>query len=249
MAYNIYHPLTGKAFWLVSEYAEDNPYHGPKRPNPTNRKYLVVHGTEGNTAGDLAVLRGKTASKVSVKYLIADPQDGNYRKDGKLIIWRLLPHDVIGWSVGSTNGEFGYVENSNSDSIEISNRGYGHGDFWEEEQVQAVEALIAFEERRLNQNATTFGHREIAPDRKSDPNKMFPLERVKAFTRKLSKGKYPATVTKNGLLLRESNTVTATVIVKMPLGATVGVLIKGKWRSKVEYRGFVGYCRTAYLKF
>jgi N-acetyl-anhydromuramyl-L-alanine amidase AmpD len=185
----IKHPKSGREFFVSEDYKTDNHFHGITRPDPKRRKYLVVHHTAGNTAGDLAVLRGKTGIEVSVKYLVADPQDGKYR-DGKkrLIIYKLLRNDVIGWSVGATSGPYGYVTNANSDSIEVSNRGDGKDPF-EPEQIEAVEALVAYEERRLGQELTVFAHKEIAPRRKYDTHKSFPLARIKAWALKLRKGR------------------------------------------------------------
>lgn len=172
------HPKTEQAFLLVTNYAFDNPYHGTRR-TARSIKAIVVHHTAGSTAGDLSILRGRTTRKVSVKYLVADPSDGNYRDSaGRLIIWQLLAHDVIGWSIGETTGTYGWVENANSDSIEISNLGTG-SDAFERDQIEAVEALIAFEEDRCGRELAVFGHREVSPGRKIDPYKSFPLVEVK----------------------------------------------------------------------
>lgn len=185
----IKHPKTKREFFVCEDYKTSNPHHGIHRANPKARKYLVVHHTGGNMSGDLAVLRGKTRIKVSVKYLVSDALDGKYR-DGKkrLIIYKLLRDDVIGWSVGDTSGKYGYVTNMNSDSIEVSNMGNGRDPF-EKEQVEAVEAIVAYEERRLGQDLTVFAHKEIAPRRKYDTHKSFPLLRIKEWARKLRKGR------------------------------------------------------------
>jgi len=174
-------PVSGKEFWLETKYMLDNKYHSGKRTNPKARKYMVVHHTAGNTPGDLSVLRGQAGVRVSVKYLVPDPQDGNYLDDkGRLIIYQLLAHDVVGWSIGASTGEYAYVTNSTSDSIEVSNLGNGK-DTFERSQVEAVKAIIALEEHRLSQELRIFAHFETAPGRKVDPYRAFPLQEVKNF--------------------------------------------------------------------
>lgn len=190
----IRHPRTGREFLLNRQHMLDNPYHGARRRDPKTRRFIVVHHTAGNTAGDLSVLRGKAKRQVSVKYLVADPADGNYRDDkGRLIVYQLLKDDVIGWSVGKTTGKYDHVTNANSDSIEISNRGDGK-DVFETQQLEAVEALVAFEESRLGQNLDVLSHADIAPGRKNDPHKSFDLARVKAWAKAVLKGVLPRKV-------------------------------------------------------
>jgi len=175
------HPKTGSEFWLDREYEYSNVYNGGRRMDPKQRVAIVVHHTAGSTAGDLRVLSGYTAAHVSVKYLVADPSDGDYRdKDGRLTIWQLLPDDIIGWSIGNSTGEWSHIRNWNSDSIEISNLGNG-ADVFEEDQREAVETLIAYEENRLGQELLVLGHRETSPGRKPDPHRDFRLDEVKDF--------------------------------------------------------------------
>lgn len=250
------HPQTGREFFVVTEYINDNKYHGVKRANPKTRKYLVAHHTAGSTAGDLAVLRGKTSIKVSVKYLIADPQDGDYKDSkGRLYIYMLLPHDVIGWSVGKTNGTYAYVNNSNSDSIEVSNRGNGN-DTFEGIQVEAFEAIVAYEERRLEQDVTVFAHKEIAPARKNDTHKSFPLARVKAWAKKVARGVFPYKRIKvvcnpntAVTMWKTSDTEDGRARHGIKNGTIVTLLKKGVNMSKVSYDGSTGYIFNRYLDF
>ena len=196
----IKHPKTGQEFLLDTQYAGDNPFHGAVRSSAKARKYIVVHHTAGNTAGDLLVLRGRSGVHVSVKYLVSDPGDGAYRDSNKrLVIWQLLNDEVIGWSIGATTGTYGYVENANSDSIEISNLGTGK-DVFEAEQVAAVEALIAYEEKRVGAEVSVFGHREVAPGRKVDPHTDFPLDKVQDFAAWVHPGTEDDMAAKNHLI-------------------------------------------------
>lgn len=184
----IRHPRTGRLFVIDRSFIGDNTYHGVTRAKPTSRRYIVVHHTAGSTAGDLRVLRGKTDREVSVKFLVPDPEDGHRDSEGRLRLYQLLRDDVIGWSIGATTGPNGEVENTNSDSIEVSNRGDGSDEF-EAEQTEAVEALIAWEERRLDQDLSVFGHRQVAPGRKVDPHPGFDLGRVQGFSRFARRGR------------------------------------------------------------
>src|SRR5512133_1371372 len=167
--YVIANPRTGTEFFIDTTYAWDTAYHSGKRRDPKSRKYIVVHHTAGSTAGDLKVLRGDTGIRASVKYLVPDPQEGDFTDGaGRFVIYELLPNDVIGWSIGTSTGTYAYVTNANSDSIEVSNRGDGSDPF-EAVQVEAVEALIAYEEHRLSQELEVFAHYQTSPGRKVDP--------------------------------------------------------------------------------
>lgn len=187
----ITHPETLQRFWLDTGYVNDNKYHGGRRSNPRDRRTIVVHHTAGSTPGDLAVLRGKTATRVSVKHLVPDYGDASYTHDGMPIIYQLLPDDMIGWSIGTSTGKYAYVTNSNSDSIEVSNLGTGKDPF-EKMQILAVEALIAYEERRLDQDLLVLGHRQTSPGRKPDPHVDFPLSEVVKFADWVKEGDVPS---------------------------------------------------------
>lgn len=188
MSHIIKNPGTGREFVVDTSFVAENRFHSGRRSVPANRKHIVVHHTAGNTPGDLAVLRGATGRRVSVKYLVPDTQDGSYLDPhGRLRIFQLLPDDVIGWSIGNSTGALAHVTNATSDSIEVSNLGTGADEF-ENLQVEAVEALIAFEEARLDQELNVYAHFETSPGRKVDPYKTFPLQRIKAFAAAIVRG-------------------------------------------------------------
>ncbi|KND59366.1 N-acetylmuramoyl-L-alanine amidase [Candidatus Burkholderia verschuerenii] len=138
-------------------------------------RFLVMHYTEIDEAGSLAVLTG---DKVSVHYVVPErPQI----RDGEPIVFQLVPEDKRAWHAGQSYWQGATELNASSIGIENVNLGpIGplSDDKWQPYPPQQVDALIKLSRdivARYNIPPTrVVGHSDIAPQRKIDPGPLFP---------------------------------------------------------------------------
>ena len=132
------------------------------RPPGVEPDLLVLHGTVGSDAGDLAWL-SNAESKVSYHYLI--------QRDGT--VYRLVPEARKAWHAGVSSWEGRDNCNAYSIGIGLSNLGpKGSQEFepFTREQYKAAGWLCAdIMERYGIPFERVVGHQHISPGRKTDP--------------------------------------------------------------------------------
>jgi N-acetylmuramoyl-L-alanine amidase len=138
-------------------------------------RFLVMHYTEIDEAGSLAVLTG---DKVSVHYVVPEtPKIQN----GEPVVFQLVPEEQRAWHAGQSYWQGATELNASSIGIENVNLGpIGplSDDKWQPYPPAQVDALI-----KLSRDIVTryhipptrvVGHSDIAPQRKIDPGPLFP---------------------------------------------------------------------------
>jgi N-acetylmuramoyl-L-alanine amidase len=138
-------------------------------------RFLVMHYTEIDEAGSLAVLTG---DKVSVHYVV--PETPAIR-DGEPIVFQLVPEDKRAWHAGQSYWQGATELNASSIGIENVNLGpIGplSDDRWQAYPPQQIDALIKLSRdivaRYHIPPTRVVGHSDIAPQRKIDPGPAFP---------------------------------------------------------------------------
>jgi N-acetylmuramoyl-L-alanine amidase len=139
-------------------------------PNYDVRKprLIVIHHTEMQSAQSaLKVLQTRNdKGQVSAHYLIAD--------NGK--IFQLVDDKNRAWHAGAGSWQGITDINSISIGIELDNDGV---EPFDEAQIQALIKLLDDLCTRLKISRTAIiGHADLAPTRKSDPNRLFPWQRL-----------------------------------------------------------------------
>lgn len=159
------------------EYQLDRRY--PAQAAYPRVKMVVIHYTAENFERSLSVLRG---SEVSAHYLLpAAPPE----RQGKPVIWQLVPEDKLAWHAGVSFWRGSSRLNDISVGIELENRGFtlhnGERRFYpfEADQIAALEKLLPDIIARYQiapQNIVA--HSDIAPQRKTDPGPLFPWKQL-----------------------------------------------------------------------
>jgi N-acetylmuramoyl-L-alanine amidase len=139
-------------------------------PNYDVRKprLIVIHHTEMlNVESALKVLQTRNDNgQVSAHYLIAD--------NGK--IFQLVDDKNRAWHAGAGSWQGITDINSISIGIELDNDGV---EPFDEAQIQALIKLLDDLCTRLKISRTAIiGHADLAPTRKTDPNRLFPWQRL-----------------------------------------------------------------------
>ncbi|CDY75631.1 N-acetylmuramoyl-L-alanine amidase [Caballeronia glathei] len=138
-------------------------------------RFLVVHYTEIDEAGSLAVLTG---GGVSAHYVVPDAP---HTEGGEPVVYQLVPEEQRAWHAGVS--EWQGTTELNAASIGIENVNLGpvdtpQGRTWQPYPPAQVDALV-----RLAKDIVTryripptrvVGHSDIAPQRKIDPGPLFP---------------------------------------------------------------------------
>ncbi len=124
-----------------------------------------------------------TQAKVSAHYLI--PKIPKI-KNGKPVIFNLVPENKIAWHTGLSNWNGKLNLNDSSVGIEIVNKGFTEDmlcnkvwNSFNEQQISAIINLSKDIRKRYNitpDNVLT--HSDIAPLRMYDPGKLFPCKRL-----------------------------------------------------------------------
>ncbi|WMY96343.1 MAG: N-acetylmuramoyl-L-alanine amidase [Arsenophonus sp.] len=146
-------------------------------------KFLIFHYTVLNDARSLALL---TQSQVSAHYLI--PKYFKI-KNGKPVIFNLVPENKQAWHAGLSNWNGKLNINYASIGIEVVNKGFTENLFgskiwypFTEKQISAIIFLSKDIIRKYNITPdNVLAHSDIAPLRKYDPGKLFPWKRLAAF--------------------------------------------------------------------
>jgi N-acetylmuramoyl-L-alanine amidase len=138
-------------------------------------RFLVMHYTEIDEAGSLAVLTG---DKVSVHYVVPETPKIQH---GEPVVFQLVPEEQRAWHAGHSYWQGATELNASSIGIENVNLGpIGplSDDKWQPYPPAQVDALI-----KLSRDIVTryhipptrvVGHSDIAPQRKIDPGPLFP---------------------------------------------------------------------------
>ena len=168
----------------------------PARYQDERIKYLILHFTSEHFERSMELLTGRGDSRVSVHYLIPEPEDDTY-KASSLRIYRLVPEHQRAWHAGVSYWSGVTSLNGTSVGIEIVNRSactndrlvagiltpeaqsctfYGYSD----EQINLVIRLAT---DILERNAgidpvNVIGHGDIAATRRVDPGPTFPWKQL-----------------------------------------------------------------------
>ena len=135
-------------------------------------RFLVMHYTEINESGSLAVLTG---DEVSVHYVVPEaPKVEN----GEPVVYQLVPEDKRAWHAGQSYWQGATELNASSIGIENVNLGpLGNGQ-WQPYPPAQVDAIIKLSRdiiaRYKLPPTRIVGHSDIAPQRKIDPGPAFP---------------------------------------------------------------------------
>nr|WP_061163776.1 N-acetylmuramoyl-L-alanine amidase [Caballeronia temeraria] len=154
-------------------YIADTRYHA--KNSDSRIRFLVMHYTEIDEAGSLAVLTG---DQVSVHYVVPDvPRIEN----GEPVVYQLVPEDKRAWHAGLSSWQGATELNASSIGIENVNLGpigpLSDGK-WQPYPPAQVDALIKLSRDIVARYAIAptrvVGHSDIAPQRKIDPGPLFP---------------------------------------------------------------------------
>ena len=141
------------------------------RPAGVRPRLVVIHGTVGTDAGDLAWLRSPQAG-VSYHYLV--------QRSGE--IYRLVRPERRAWHAGKSSWRG--VENVNDFSIGIGLSNLGNGELYTEAQYQAAGWLCSIFQREYAIGMEeVVGHYHISPGRKTDPFYTFEWGRLFGYMR------------------------------------------------------------------
>ncbi|WMY96964.1 MAG: N-acetylmuramoyl-L-alanine amidase [Arsenophonus sp.] len=146
-------------------------------------KFLIFHYTVVNDVRSLDLL---TQSQVSAHYLILKHLK---IKNGKPVIFNLVPENKKAWHAGLSNWDGKLNINHTSIGIEIVNTGFTEDLFgrkiwypFTEKQISAIIFLAKDIIKKYNISpVNVLAHSDIAPLRKYDPGKFFPWKRLAAF--------------------------------------------------------------------
>lgn len=190
-------------------------------------RFIINHYTAASTAESAISWMVAPQAKVSA----------HLHLDRNGVFVQLVPFDIIAWHAGQSEWKDVKGINSWSIGIEIQNTGT-------QEYTQAqLDALVAVETLLVKTYSMEeiLGHSDIAPGRKTDPGKQFPMSwlRDKVFGSKTS-----FTTTANLNLREEPNTI-ANILATIEKGEKVNVIRKANtdWVEvfvcSIEKSGFV----------
>ena len=134
---------------------------------------IVLHYTGCPSAEAAELWMCRPESQISSHYLVEE--------DGTIV--QLVAEEARAWHAGISHWAGEEDINSRSIGIEIQNAGHGCGVLppYSEEQMAAVEALVADIARRHGvPPERVLGHSDVAPLRKIDPGEHFPWTRLAA---------------------------------------------------------------------
>lgn len=129
-------------------------------------RFLIIHYTAANSAESAISWMVSPQSKVSA----------HLHQDRKGLFVQLVPFDITAWHAGAS--EWKGVNGINSWSIGIEIQNTGTQEYTQEQLgglVEVAKALV--EEYGIEE---ILGHSDIAPGRKTDPGKQFPMQWFRA---------------------------------------------------------------------
>ena len=143
-----------------------SPNFHPKKRNPNNIKFIVLHYTGMKT--ELKAIKKLTniQSEVSSHYLI--------KNNGEIVM--LVPDLYTAWHAGKSSWRSCKSLNKESIGIEITNPGHAFNyKRFSKKQVKSLLKLSLFLINKYQINAKNIlGHSDVSPDRKKDPGEKFP---------------------------------------------------------------------------
>ena len=140
------------------------------RPDGIEINSIIIHYTGMKTAQDALDRLCDPASEVSAHYTI--DMDG--------IIYNHVDPHMRAWHAGKSKWNNLNNFNDFSIGIELTNKGHEFGYHpFPDEQIDALIELMKglYKEFSINPKLV-LGHSDIAPDRKQDPGKYFPWDRL-----------------------------------------------------------------------
>jgi N-acetylmuramoyl-L-alanine amidase len=138
-----------------------SPNFSERRPN-----FVILHHTTNDSAERALATLTNPARRVSAHYLVG--------RDGR--IYYLVDELARAWHAGESYWGGNRDLNSASIGIELDNNG---AEPYPEPQIEALFALLADLRARYRIPADNFlGHGEVSPGRKTDPNELFPWQRL-----------------------------------------------------------------------
>lgn len=221
--------------FLYDDKGKQVPYRAsPNRGGYYNPVYLIIHyDASPNATGAISWMLSPK-SKVSAHLHI--DRDGN--------IIQLLPFNVVGWHAGKS--EWAGLNGLNQYSIgfELQNTGTQEYTSIQLQSSQEAAKACVLHYGLLD----ILGHSDIAPGRKVDPGKQFPMQSFKLAAG--IGGKAPVMRTTSELNIRTGAGVTFPAISVLPKETEVNVLSEsGSWAqvfvcgSKIQ-----GWVNKSYLK-
>jgi N-acetyl-anhydromuramyl-L-alanine amidase AmpD len=132
-------------------------------------RYLVLHFTTTDFDESLATL---TQGDVSSHYLV---------RDNPPTIFRLVDDNRRAWHAGASSWKGNTEINASSIGVEIVNRGYEDG-VWFDYPPEQIDAAIELVRKLVRDHDISpdriLGHSDVAPQRKVDPGPRFPWKRL-----------------------------------------------------------------------
>lgn len=196
-------------------------------------KYIVLHRTEGNIAGDIATLVSGGGRSVSIHFLIS--------RSG--VVYKMLPMNVGANHAGfGNNGLAAKYGNANQHAygIELSGKG---SESYTEAQLMALDDVIRYIDKHLGRKTPITTHAKIDPERKTDPRHFLWLDNYNEL-RRFSKLQRMSVNTdcnlKNGALV---------TIHRLKKGEVVSRIKKSKYpnRTVVTHNGLTGSVADKFL--
>jgi N-acetylmuramoyl-L-alanine amidase len=145
---------------LPVQYRESPNHGGEMEP-----RLIVIHYTGDDSCEGAVSWLCARQSGVSA-HLVID-------KDGT--VYQLLRFNVKAWHAGKSD----YNGEPNVNSFSVGIECVGVGDYWPDEQVEAIRAVVAALFKAYPMTDVV-GHQDVAPGRKPDPGPNFPWDRVTA---------------------------------------------------------------------
>ncbi|GHA55748.1 N-acetylmuramoyl-L-alanine amidase [Pontibacter akesuensis] len=136
---------------------------GLRRPN-----LVIIHHTAQHSTEQTLDTFTKPQTQVSSHYVIG--------RDGK--VYHMLNDNLRAWHAG--NGRWGNDTDINSSSIGIELDNNGAEPFSDAQVNSLLQVLALLKETHRIPTANFIGHADIAPTRKSDPNRNFPWKKLAA---------------------------------------------------------------------
>lgn len=211
---------------------KQSPNHGGVK-HPT---YIIIHYTGAATASSAISWMLDPKAKVSAEL--------HLDREGKP--YQLVPFNITAWHAGVS--EWKGIVGLNSHSIGIECQNTGNQEYTKAQLdalVDICKAIVA-----VYPIKEILGHSDIAPGRKIDPGRQFPMAwlREQVFgDKKDGVVKEDIQTTASDLNLRKGEGTSFDKIGVIPKGAKVSVQsANGSW-SKVVYGGLTGYVSNQYL--
>jgi len=203
-----------------------------------NPEYIIIHYTASSNADGAISWMLSPQSKVSA-HLHLDRGAG--------IFFQLVPFNKVAWHAGKSEWKGIIGLNSHSIGIECQNTGTQ-----EYPQVQLDALVLACKAIvEVYPIKEILGHSDIAPGRKTDPGKQFPMEwlRKQVFNVQPKVNLVTTKHTTSDLNIRETGKATGKLLSTLPKGTKVNVLSESDGWSNVFVckSKLIGWVSSKYL--